>query len=291
MSMTTPTHQRAVLPEYEAAAVRSEAQARRSASRASQAPRRNFTWMLSVVPPLILAVALLIGWFLSSAYGHVNALFLPAPADVLDSLSSGFSSGIYLSNLLVTVQESLVGFLLALALALPLGYALTRSRVLAAAIHPYLAAGQAIPVVVIAPLLVLWLGYGWVPNMYVCALVVVFPMVVNTMLGVQTIDRALTDAARVEGAAGWAMFAHIEFPLALPSIIAGVRTGLTLSVMGALVGEFVQGGDQGLGSLLLVAKNQYNTPLMFATLVVLAVLAVLFYSSTWLLGKLAQVVY
>lgn len=252
---------------------------------------RSLTWLLSVVPPVILAFVLLLGWYLSTASGYVNALFLPAPADVLTSLSDGINSGIYLNNLLVTLEESLIGFLLALVIAVPLGYVLTKSRVLAAAIHPYLAAGQAIPVMVIAPLLVLWLGYGWVPNMYVCALVVFFPMVVNTMLGIQIIDRALTDAARVEGASGWSLFAHIEFPLALPSIVAGVRTGLTLSIVGAMVGEFVQGGDQGLGSLLLVAKNQYNTPLMFATLVVLAVLAVLFYGSTWLLGKLAKAVY
>ncbi|GHO42877.1 riboflavin transport system permease protein RibX [Ktedonospora formicarum] len=263
----------------------------RSPRRHAETNQRRLTWSLSVAPPVLVAIILLIGWYVSTTSGYVNALFLPAPADVLQSLSDGISSGIYLNNLLVTLEESLIGFFLALVIAIPLGYGLSKSRVLAAAIHPYLAAGQAIPVMVIAPLLVLWLGYGWVPNMYVCTLVVFFPMVVNTVLGIQVIDRALTDAARVEGASGWSLFAYIEFPLALPSIIAGVRTGLTLSIVGAMVGEFVQGGDAGLGSLLLVAKNQYNTPLMFATLFVLAVLAIVFYGSTWLLSKIANAIY
>jgi NitT/TauT family transport system permease protein len=247
--------------------------------------------LLSVLPPVVLALVLLIGWYMSTAAGAVNALFLPAPVDVFASLSDGLQSGLYLSGILVTVQESALGFLLAVIIALPLGYGLVKSRLLATAMHPYLAAGQAIPVIVIAPLLVIWLGSGTVSNVIVCMLVVFFPMVVNTMLGVQTIDKTLTDAARVEGASGWSMLANIEFPLALPALIAGVRTGFTLSITGALVGEFVQGGDQGLGSLLLIAKNQYNTPFMFATLIILAGLAALYYGSTWLLAKVAEKIY
>ena len=247
--------------------------------------------LLSVLPPVVLALVLLIGWYMSTAARAVNALFLPAPVDVFASLSDGLQSGLYLSSILVTVQESALGFLLAVIIALPLGYGLVKSRLLATAMHPYLAAGQAIPVIVIAPLLVIWLGSGTVSNVIVCMLVVFFPMVVNTMLGVQTIDKALTDAARVEGASGWSMLASIEFPLALPALIAGVRTGFTLSITGALVGEFVQGGDQGLGSLLLIAKNQYNTPFMFATLIILAGLAALYYGSTWLLAKVAEKIY
>ncbi|TMC89290.1 MAG: ABC transporter permease subunit, partial [Chloroflexi bacterium] len=132
---------------------------------------------------------------------------------------------------------------------------------------------------------------GLIPIMIVCMLVVFFPMVITIAFGVQTIDKALTDAARVEGASGWPLLTMIEFPLALPAILAAVRTGLTLSITGALVGEFVSAGDQGLGALVQVAREQFNTPLLFATLVVLAVLAAVYYSTTWLLVKLAEVVY
>src|SRR6266571_1491762 len=247
--------------------------------------------VLLVAPPVVVALVLFISWYMSTTYAHINGLILPAPGDVLASLISGLSSGLLLSNALVTVQESVSGFLLALIVALPLGYGLAKSRLIAAAVQPYLAAGQAIPAIVIAPLLVLWLGNGLVPVMIVCMLVVFFPMVITVVLGVQTIDKTLTDAARVEGASGWTLLAFIEFPLALPALLAGVRTGLTLSITGALVGEFVGGGDQGLGALVQIAKEQFNLPLLFATLFILGALAALYYGSTWLLVKLAETVY
>ena len=247
--------------------------------------------ILPVVPPLALGLFFLISWYVSTAFGQVNSLVLPAPGDVLTSLSDGLSSGLFLSNALVTIQESLLGFLLALIVALPLGYVLAKSRFIATAVHPYLAAGQAIPAIVIAPLLVLWLGPGLLPIMIVCMLVVFFPMVITIILGVQTIDESLTDAARVEGASGWSLIALIEFPLALPAILAAIRTGLTLSITGALVGEFVSGGDLGLGALVQIAKTQYNTPFMFATLVVLGGLAAFYYGISWILAKLAEAVY
>ncbi|HEX4204374.1 MAG TPA: ABC transporter permease [Ktedonobacteraceae bacterium] len=241
--------------------------------------------------PWLLGLILLAGWYFGTANGRVSDLILPAPAEVFSMLGQGLSSGLFLHNTWVTVQESVIGFLLALVVALPFGYGLAKSRIFATTFQPYLAAGQAIPAIVIAPLLVLWLGYDIFTTMLVCMLVVVFPLVINTVFGVQSIDQALTDAARVEGAAGWSMLAHIEFPLALPAILAAVRTCLTLSITGALVGEFVSGGDQGLGALVLIAKNQYDMPLMFATLVVLAVLAALYYGASWLLVALSRAVY
>lgn len=245
----------------------------------------------SFVPPLVLGAILLISWYISTTAGHVNSLLLPAPGDVLSSLIDGIKTGIYTSNTLYTVLESVLGFLLALIIALPVGYAIAKSRLLASAIQPYLVAGQAIPAIVIAPLLYLWLGYGLPTNIVICMLVVLFPMVINTVLGIEMIDSTLTDAARVEGAAGWSLLTYIEFPLALPAILAAIRTALTLSIVGALVAEFVGGGDQGLGGLVALAKNQYNTPFMFSTLIVLAALASCYYAVSWLLVKLAQRIY
>lgn len=259
--------------------------------RHAHAALKTMERMLSVSPPIVLALILLVSWYLGTSYGRISSLILPAPGDVLVSLSNGLSSGILLSAALVTAQESVLGFLLALLVALPLGYGLAKSRLLATAVHPYLAAGQAMPAIVIAPLLVIWLGYGLVPNVILCMLIVLFPMVITTILGVQTLDQTLIDAARVEGASGWSLLAHIEFPLALPALLAGVRTGLTLSVMGAVVGEFVSGGDQGLGALVQLAKEQFDTPALFATLIILGVLAGLYYMTSWLLTKLAEAMY
>ncbi|MBO0783340.1 MAG: ABC transporter permease subunit, partial [Ktedonobacteraceae bacterium] len=247
--------------------------------------------VLALLPPLALALVLLAAWFFGTMYAHVDALFLPAPVDVLNSLANGFSSGLYQQSILMTMQESILGFLLALLIALPLGYGLVKSRLLTTIIQPYLAAWQAIPAIVIAPLLVMWLGYGPEPIVVLCTLVVLFPMVISTALGFQTIEREFLEAARLDGAAGWSMLAHIELPLALPAIMAAIRTGLTLSITGAIVGEFVKSGTLGLGTLVVIAKNQYDTPAMFATLAVLAVLAALYYGIAGLLSKLARTVY
>ena len=244
-----------------------------------------------VVPPLVLAVFLLVSWYVSTATGSVPAFILPPPQDVFAALADGLKSGLFLSNALVTIQESLLGFLLGVIIALPLGYGIAKSRLFAATLQPYLAAGQAIPAIVIAPVLVLWLGYGLVPITILCMLVVLFPMVITTALGVQTIDHVYTDAARVEGASGWSMLVHIEFPLALPAILAALRIGLTLSITGALVGEFVNNSAQGLGALVFEAKDQFNAPLLFATLIFLTGLAGVYYSASWLLVKIADIVY
>src|SRR5260370_1528397 len=217
--------------------------------------------VLLVTPPIILAVFLLVSWYLSTARGGVPKYILPTPGDVLSTLFDGLKSGLFLSNTLVTMQESLLGFCLAVIVALPMGYGLAKSRLFAATVQPYLAAGQAIPAIVIVPILVLWLGYGLVPITILCMLVVLFPMVITTALGVQTIDHTYTDAARVEGASGWSMLVHIEFPLALPAILAALRTGLTLSITGALVGEFVSNSGHGLGALAFGAQDQFYTRL------------------------------
>jgi NitT/TauT family transport system permease protein len=247
--------------------------------------------LLVIVPPLLFGVLILVSWYAGTVLGHVPSIILPAPGDVFASLGAGLSNGLFLSNALVTVEESLVGFALAVLIALPLGYGIAKWRLFAATVQPYLAAGQAIPAIVIAPVLYLLLGYGTVPIIILCALIVLFPMVITTVLGFQTIDRALLDAARVEGASGWPMLSQIEFPLALPAILAAVRTALTLSITGALVGEFVVQGASGLGALVLVSTEQFNTAQLFATLIVLAFLAALYYSASWLLVRLANAVY
>jgi NitT/TauT family transport system permease protein len=289
MSVTTTTTKNETLDLQEASPGESRERSP-STGRSRVTPIGTHRAML-MIPPLVLALVLLLSWFASTATGKVPDFILPPPRDVFATLVGGLQSGLFLSNALVTIQESLLGFVLGVMIALPLGYAIAKSRLLAATIQPYLVVGQAIPAIVIAPVLVLWLGYGLLPITILCMLVVLFPMVITTALGVQTIDTIYTDAARVEGASGWSMLAHIEFPLALPALLAALRIGLVLSITGALVGEFVSNSGQGLGALVFEAKDQFNAPLLFATLIVLAVLAALYYSASWLLIKLADIVY
>ncbi|MBV9692022.1 MAG: ABC transporter permease [Ktedonobacteraceae bacterium] len=247
--------------------------------------------IFSMLPPYVLGLIIFLSWYTSTTYGHIPSLILPAPADVYAALVDGIQSGVLLINAVVTIQESVLGFLLATVVALPLGYGVAKSRLLANTFQPYLAAGQAIPAIVIAPFLYLWLGPGILSVMMICTLIVVFPIIINTVLGVQTIDCAYLDAARVEGASGWSLLLHIEFPLALPAILAAIRAAFTLSITGALVGEFVCSPDRGLGGLVQVALGQYNLSFLFAIVVVLAGLAALYYSATWLLVKVAAAIY
>ncbi|GCE24647.1 riboflavin transport system permease protein RibX [Dictyobacter alpinus] len=259
---------------------------------ANQSPAwKTFNKIWTILPPFALGILILLAWYAATVSGRINPFILPPPSAVFSSLVDGLTSGLYWEHILTTVQESLLGFLLGVILALPLGYSVAKSRLLANMLQPYLSAGQAIPAIVLAPFLFLWFGLGVVPVMIVCMLVVLFPMIVNTVLGVQTIERELLDAARLEGASGLSLLTYIEFPLALPSVLAAIRTGLTLSITGALVGEFFCSPDRGLGALVLIALHQYNMAFMFATVIILAVLAALYYSATWLLVRLAEVIY
>ncbi|WP_267892824.1 ABC transporter permease [Streptomyces sp. NBRC 110028] len=174
-----------------------------------------------------------------------------------------------------------------IGVALPLGYLIARSDLAAAALQPYIAASQAVPAVALAPLLALWLGYGLLPIAVLCALLVFFPILVNTVLGLRALDPEVLGAARVDGV-GWSgMLWYIELPLALPSILAGVRNGLTLSITGAVVGEFVMGGE-GLGQLLSVQRQAADTVGLFSTLVMLALLAAGLYGVVRLVERFAQ---
>lgn len=247
--------------------------------------------LLVILPPVLLGLVVFAIWYLSTVGGLIPAYQLPTPAEVWAAFWDGLVTGLFWNMAWVTIQESLAGFALAVLIALPLGYGLARWRLFAAAIQPYLAAGQAIPAIVISPFLIIWIGHGMVPISVLCFLVVLFPMVITTSLGFSTIERSLIEAARVEGASFWPMLSRIEFPLALPALMAAIRTGLTLSITGALVGEFVVTSDQGLGTLVLIAKSQFNLSLMFATVVVLALLAALFYGISAGLTRLASFLY
>jgi NitT/TauT family transport system permease protein len=248
-------------------------------------------WLRAAAPALMLGMAVLALWQLVTVTGAVLPYYLPAPADVLQtwlrgvglSGSSSHTMPLLLRYGLTTLKESIAGFLLGTAIAIPLGYGIARSQALARALQPYMAAMQALPAIALAPLLIMWLGYDLPSVIALCALIVFFPMVVNTALGLRTLDRDVLDAARVAGAEGWTLFRYMEFPLALPSILAGLRVGLTLSITGAVVGEFVVGTD-GLGGLLIVASSQYNRPLEFATLLTLSMLAAILYG----LARLAE---
>ena len=239
-----------------------------------------------VLAPMILGGIILLAWHLTLKFELVRPTLLPPPAKVFARLQEDLAAGILTSYAAVTLQEALLGCLVGVLVAIPLGVLMQRNRLAEAAISPYLAASQAIPAIAIAPLLVLWVGYGMRAIVVLCALLVFFPVTIATTLGLRQIESDLIEAARLDGAHGWSLLTQIEAPLARRTVLAGLRNGFTLSITGAVVGEFVMGG-QGLGMLLTVQANSSDTVGLFATLIVLAALAIVVYLvmlalETWL---------
>ena len=259
--------------------------------------RRPRSWAHTVAP-LALGALIIAAWQTVTAGGFVSTFLLPEPLTVLRAfwlaLTDGCARGnvacvggphaawgalansLLVSSAAITLLESVAGCALGVLVALPLGYAVARSRLIASAVQPYLAASQALPAVAVAPLIALWLGYNLSPVIALCALIVFFPLTITTTLGMRLLDRDVLDAARVDGAGFWSLLWRVELPLALPSILAGLRASLTLSVTGAVVGEWASGGN-GLGQLLLL-NHEYADPAgEFATLLMLGLLAAALY--------------
>lgn len=224
-----------------------------------------------VLAPLGLGVVLVLVWAALAAL--LGPTLVPTPAALGERLLLDLADGDLLAAAGQTLAVSVAGCVLGLLVALPLGYLIAHSRTASSALNPYLAASQAIPAVAFAPLLALWLGYDVLPKAILCALLVFFPILLNTVLGLTRLDRDVVDAARVDGAGPARLLVSIEGPLALPAVLTGIRNGFVLSVTGAVVGEFVMGGD-GLGQLLSIYRDRVDTVGMVATLVVLAAVAV-----------------
>ncbi|MDR2619933.1 MAG: ABC transporter permease [Propionibacteriaceae bacterium] len=234
--------------------------------------------LLRVAAPLLVALVGLTVWYLLAETSQVSKAFLPSPAAVALRIGHDWASGALITPTLITLGEAGAGCIVAVLVALPIGYAMVHSPLLAVALQPFLAASQAVPAVAIAPLLVVWLGYGTVPIAVLCALVVFFPMLLNVVLGLTSIAPELLDAAALDGAHGWSLARHLEWPLASRAVLVGLRGGFTLSITGAVVGEFVMGGN-GLGMLVSVYSNTLDTAGLFATILVLCTLAVAIYAA------------
>ncbi|MBD3010945.1 ABC transporter permease [Streptomyces sp. 5-10] len=257
-----------------------------AASGTTLADRRG-TLFRGVLPPLVFGLSLLVVWDIVTRTGAVAEFYLPAPLDLARQFLDDVFHGDLVDYTEETVWEALAGSGIGIGVALPLGYLIARSEIAAAALQPYVAASQAMPAVALAPLLALWIGYGLLPIAVLCSLLVFFPILVNTVLGLRSLDPDVMGAARVDGVGRWGMLWYIEFPLALPSVLAGVRNGLTLSITGAVVGEFVMGGD-GLGQLLSVQRQEADTIGLFSTLVMLGLLAAVSYGVVRLVERLVQ---
>ena len=239
--------------------------------------RSRWLGVISLLLPLI-------GWELAARFSGLPAFMLPSPGQVMFRFGDVLVDGSLLRNTSYTLLEVLLGLGLGSGLATITGYALARSPLLERMLSPYLVASQAVPVVAIAPLLVIWFGPGLFSKVLICALIVFFPVLVNTVVGVRAVPQSLRDLMQSMRATHIQVLRYLEIPAALPVMLGGLRIGATLSVIGAVVGEFV-GSDRGLGFMVNVGRGRYDTALVFVAIVTLIWLALALYGIVVLLEK------
>ncbi len=239
--------------------------------RAARALKRGRRWFV----PLSL-LAGLAAWQALSALPRMTDYLLPSPLVVAQRFWQALIDGMLLRHTAATLLEVLLGLMAGSLLATVSGYWIARSPTLERMLAPYLVASQAVPIVAIAPLLVIWFGPGLPAKVLICALIVFFPVLVNTVVGLRAVPQNLRDLMRSLRATRLQMLRYLEVPAAMPVFLGGLRIGATLSVIGAVVGEFI-GADRGLGFLVNVARGQYDTPLVFATVLTLIGMALTLY--------------
>jgi len=230
---------------------------------------RNWLGLASLLAGLLV-------WWAAARYSGLPPFILPAPGQVWARFLRSLSDGSLLLHTGVTLFEILAGLMVGALAATVLGYLVAKSRALERVLSPYLVASQAVPLVAIAPLLVIWFGPGVFSKILICALIVFFPVLVNAVVGVRAVPVPLHDLMRSLRATRRQILLKLEIPAALPVFLGGLRVGATLSVIGAVVGEMV-GADRGLGFLVNVGRWQYDTPLVFVAVFMLILLALALY--------------
>ena len=237
----------------------------------------------SVLYPLIMLVALIGIWELATRLFAIPVFLLPPPSLILAAMHQ--HAALLLKDSAVTAVEIVLGFGLSIAVGVPLALGIFLWPPFARTVYPVLISSQAVPKVAVAPLFLVWFGFDLLPKVLIAFLVAFFPVVINTAMGLAAIEREKIYLAQSMGLGRLATFWKIQLPNALPSIFAGLKISITLAVVGAVVGEFV-GGQAGLGHLLLIANGSMDTALLFAGIVALTLLGVLFFALVALVERL-----
>jgi NitT/TauT family transport system permease protein len=231
--------------------------------------------------PFVAALAslgvFLVAWKLVTVVGGYPDFILPAPEVVVERAVRAIGSGVLWEHTAVTLIEVVLGFAVGAAVAVMTGIALGKSVLIERVLSPYIVAAQAVPILALAPLLDIWFGGGLLARVVICALIVFFPIAIATMVGIRSADPLLAEMLRSLGASGADRTRLLEVPSALPVIFGGLRVGVTLAVIGAVVAEWA-GASTGLGVLINIAnQGLFDTPLMFVALATLAIIGLTFH--------------
>jgi ABC-type nitrate/sulfonate/bicarbonate transport system permease component len=236
-----------------------------------------------VLPPLLFSLVVLGAWQAYTEMADINPLLLPSPLAVAASVVD--NAALFAHNAVVTLQEILLGFVLGSAAGIGLAVLLTYSLLAERAVYPWLVASQMVPIVAVAPILVLWFGFTIVPKVVVVALVCFFPVVVNTIDGLQAVDPEMVRLMRTLGMSRLRIMRSVRVPSALPYLFSGLKVAMALSVIGAVFGEWV-GSSEGLGYLMLALNNQLATTELFAAVLVLSLMGIALFFLVGLVERL-----
>ena len=220
---------------------------------------------------MVIVVGIIGVWEAYVRVFDIQKWLLPAPSLIAKTI--GVDADLLLGHTLATIEEIVVGFALALVGGVALAAAIGLSRTLERALYPFLIASQTIPIIVIAPMLLIWIGYGLAPKVIVVALICFFPIVVNMVDGLKSVDSDVVSLMRTLGANRWRIFLKLQIPTSMPYLFSGLRIAIAFSVIGAVIGEWV-GSSEGLGYLMIRSKPQFLTERVFAAIVILSAMGV-----------------
>jgi ABC-type nitrate/sulfonate/bicarbonate transport system permease component len=227
-------------------------------------------------------------WELIARSEVINPLFFPRISDTFSAMYQGFTDGTILPELWHSVSNLLIGLAISAAIGIPVGLFMGASRTADLILSPYVWAMTSLPRVALVPLLILILGFGNEMQLTIIVLSAVFPIMVNCMAGVKTVDPSLVRAGRVFGTSRAQMYSKIILPYTLPFVVSGINQGIARGLVGMLIGELLGGGGNGLGFLLDRAGDRFDSPMLYATLIILAVLSVsLIQLMNWLERRVA----
>jgi len=234
------------------------------------------------IRPVLFLVLLVVLWDLAIRVFHIPPYQVPAPKDVIATLATEWPT--LLAEAWPTTVATLWGFLLSAAFGIPVAMLIAGSRTVESYVYPLLVFSQSIPKIAIAPLFVVWFGFGMLPKVLSAFLLGFFPVVVSAVAGFKSVEPDMLDLARAMEASRWQLFRMVILPYATPAIFAGLKVSITLAVVGAVVGEFV-GSNSGIGFVLQRSIGTFELPTMFAALVILALIGVLLF---WLLDVIER---
>ncbi|MFI2559596.1 ABC transporter permease [Nocardia farcinica] len=225
--------------------------------------------------PLALVAALVVAWWVVTEFELVEPYILPSPAETWRTTVD--NSAYLLENTWVTTYETVVGFVIAALIGEAVALVMIYSRSVERTMYPLILFAQVIPKIAIAPLFIVWLGFGTSPKILVAVLMAFFPIVISGMAGLRSVDPEILELTSTMGAGNWKTFVKVRFPASLPQLMSGLKIAATLAVTGAVVGEFV-GANEGLGYVILQANGNIDTAMLFAALIIMSLLGIILFA-------------